>query len=239
MSANRRRSLLWPSILSLLAFLVFLGLGIWQLQRLHWKEGLIAAREAGAKAPPVALPATADEARGLEFHRVRAGGSFQHGAELYLQVISPDGKPGYHVVTPLLLADGDFVFVDRGFVPEEKKNPATRTAAQHLGMGDVTGVVRLPAPPGPFTPANDPAHNRWFYVDLAAMAAADRVERVLPFYLEADATPNPGGFPVGGQSNLALPNDHLQYAITWFALAAAMPVLYFFLMRHMRRERRR
>jgi len=237
-ASPRRRSLWVPSVFSLVAFLAFLGLGTWQVQRLHWKEGLIAAREAGARAAPVPLPRSLDEARALEFHPVRVEGSYRQDSELYLQAIAKDGKPGVHVMTPLALAGGGFVFVDRGFVPDDRKDPATRAAAQFPGPVTVTGLLRLPSPPGAFTPANDPAHHRWFSVDLPAMAAADHLDTVPPFYLEADATPNPGRYPVGGQTNLALANDHLQYAITWYALAAAMPVLYLMLVRHMRRERR-
>jgi surfeit locus 1 family protein len=238
---SRHRSLLLPSVFSLAMFALFLGLGTWQIQRLHWKEGLIAQRQEAVTAPPVAPPRTLAEARGLEFHRIRAEGSYRHGAELYLHAISQDGKPGYHVVTPFLLKDGDFVLVDRGFVPEDKKNPATRVASQYPGEVAVTGLLRL-APddkPSTFTPDNDPATNRWFYIDLAAMAAADHVARMRPYYLAADATPNPGNYPIGGQSNIDLPNDHLQYAITWYALAALMPILYIMLVRHIRRERQR
>jgi surfeit locus 1 family protein len=234
-----RRSLLWPTIFSIFVFCIFLILGTWQVQRLHWKEGLIAARAAAVSASPVALPHDLDEARALEFNRVAAKGTFQHAGELYLQAIAADGKPGYRVVTPLLLDDGQFLFVDRGFVPEEKKNPKTRSASAYLGEVTITGLLRLPrsGKPSWFTPDNDPRGNRWFYVDLAAMAAADRIDKVLPFYVDSDVTANPGGYPVGGQTNLDLPNDHLQYAVTWYGLAAAMPVLYFFFWRKYRRER--
>ncbi len=235
---SRRRSLVWPSVFSLAMLCLFLGLGTWQVQRLHWKEGLIAARAAAVTAPPVSLPRDLAEARALEFHRVGAKGTFQHAAELYLQAISKDGAIGYHIVTPLLLEDGRFLLVDRGFVPENRRDPATRSASADLGEVMVTGLLRLPpaGKPSWFTPDNDVAGNHWFYVDLAAMAAADRIDRVLPFYLDADATPNAGGYPEGGQTNLDLPNDHLQYAITWYALAAAMPVLYVFWMLKLRRE---
>ena len=237
-AAPRRRSLLVPTAFSLAAFCLFLALGTWQVERLHWKEGLIAAREASMAAPPAALPKTLDAARTLDLHRVRAEGVFRNEAELYRTAIATDGKPGFHVMTPLALADGDTVLVDRGFVPEDKRAPASRPAGQVQGRVAVVGLLHLPPAgnPSAFIPDNSPATNRWFYVDLPAMAAADHLDKPLPFYVEADATPNPGGWPRGGQFNIALPNDHLQYAITWFALAALMPILYLFLMRHLRRE---
>jgi surfeit locus 1 family protein len=219
-------------------FLLLLALGTWQVQRLHWKEGLIAQRAAGVAAPPASPPATLNEARALEFHHVRAAGAFDHKGELYLNAISKDGKPGFHIVTPLKLAGGDTLFVERGFVPVERRDPATREAGQLAGTVAVTGLLRL-APekkPSWFIPDNDAKADRWFYIDLAGMAAADGIGSYLPYYIDADATPVPGGLPRGGQTNLALPNDHLQYAITWYLLAAAMPVLYFFLWRNYRKR---
>ena len=235
-----RRSLLGPSLFSLAMFLLFLGLGTWQVQRLHWKEGLIAMRAAAVSAPPAALPLTLGDARPLEFHRVAVKGVFQHGAELYLHAISKDGAPGYAVLTPLLMLDGSFILINRGFVPEDQKTPASRNASQLQGEVTVTGLLRVPpaAKPSVFTPENDPARNAWYFVDLAAMAQATHIENLLPFYIDADATPNPGGYPLGGQTNVDLPNDHLQYALTWYGLAALMPILYLLLIRRIRRDRR-
>ena len=114
----------------------------------------------------------------------------------------------------------------------------------------VTGLLRLPhGRPGWFVPDNRPDLNYWFWVDLPAMAAATSLSDVVPFYIDADATPNPGGWPKGGVTQIDLPNDHLQYAITWFALAAAAVVVYSFggarpgrvatgVSRHLRQARR-
>jgi len=223
-----RRSLLWPSLWAALGLLLLLGLGTWQVQRLHWKEGLIAAREAGLHAAPVALPATLDAARALELHPVRAEGQFRNDRELYLNLESARGEAGFHIVTPLILADGTALLVDRGFVPTERKAPETRAAGELTGTVSVTGLVRLPSAGKPswFTPDNDPARNSWFYVDIAAMAQAAGLARVLPFYIDADASPNPGGLPQGGQTLTDLPNNHLQYALTWYGLALALIVIY-------------
>jgi len=220
--------LIWQSLWSGIAFAVLLGLGTWQVQRLHWKEGLIAAREAGLHAPPAAPPPSLDAARALEFHPVRVEGQFRNNRELYLNLESARGDPGFHVVTPLMLADGSALLVDRGFVPTDKKAPQARQEGELGGTASVTGLVRIPSDGKPswFTPDNDPARNSWFYVDVAAMAQAAGLERALPFYIDADATPNPGGWPQGGQTLTDLPNNHLQYAITWYALAVALAAIY-------------
>lgn len=225
------RSLLWPTIWSAFGLLLLLGLGTWQVQRLYWKEGLIAERNAALAAAPVPLPKTLDEARPLEFHPVRAEGQFLNDHELYLNAQSLKGDAGFHIVTPFRLSDGAVIFIDRGFVPTDHKAPATRAAGEIAGPTAVTGLLRLPEPPGWFTPANEPAKNSWFSIDLPAMAQAANigagdVGSALPFYIDADKTPVPGGWPQGGQTITDLPNNHLQYAITWYALAVALIAIY-------------
>jgi surfeit locus 1 family protein len=196
------------------------------VQRLHWKEGLIAERNAALAAAPVPLPKTLDEARALEFHPVSAEGEFLNDHELDLNAQSLKGDQGFHIVTPFRLADGTIVFVDRGFVPTDHQAPATRAAGEIAGPTAVVGLLRLPEPPGYFTPANEPAKNSWFSIDLPAMAQAAGVGSAQPFYIDADKTPVPGGWPQGGQTITDLPNDHLQYAITWYALAVALIAIY-------------
>lgn len=220
------RSLLWPTIWSAFGLLLLLGLGTWQVQRLHWKEGLIAERNAALAAVPVPLPKTLDEARALEFHPVRAEGEFLNDHELDLNAQSFKGAPGFHIVTPFRLSDGTIIFIDRGFVPTDKRAPETRAQGVIAGPTAVMGLLRLPEPPGYFTPANEPAKNSWFSIDLPAMAQAAGVGSALPFYIDAGKTPVPGGWPQGGQTITDLPNDHLQYVITWYALAVALIAIY-------------
>ena len=204
------------------------ALGAWQLERLEWKTNLIAERRAAVQSAPVPVPTTPEEASRLEFHPVVAEGVFLNDKEIYLGAASPaGGQPGLQVLTPLRLADDRIVFVNRGFVRSELKDPAKRAAGQLAGPVRVTGLLRLPkGRPGWLVPDNRPDLNYWFWVDLPAMAEATGLSGVAPFYIDADATPNPGGWPKGGVTPIDLPNDHLQYAITWFALAAAAIVVY-------------
>jgi surfeit locus 1 family protein len=224
--ALARRSLLWPTIVSALGLVLLLGLGTWQIERLHWKEGLIAERNSAFAAAPVPLPKTIEAARALEFHPVRADGEFLNQRELYLNAQSLKGEPGFHIVTPFRLSDGMIVFVDRGFVPTDRRSRATRAAGEVAGPTVATGLLRLPEPPGWFTPANAPQKNSWFSIDLPAMAQAAGISSALPFYIDADKMPVPGGWPQGGQTITDLPNNHLQYAITWYALAVALVAIY-------------
>lgn len=222
------RPLFWPTLFTAPVLLLCLGLGFWQIERLSWKEGLISQRQAAVSAPPIAVPRSWEEARGMEFRHVTDEGVFLHDKEIFLGATSEGGGQGYQVLTPLLEPGGRVVFVNRGFIPGELKDPGKRAAGQIAGTVHVQGLLRLPPAEKPawFLPDNRPDLNYWFWVDIPAMSDADKLDRVAPFYIDTDATPNPGGWPKGGVTRLALPNDHLQYAITWFSLAVALMVIY-------------
>lgn len=222
------RPRLVPTLFTVPSLVLLVGLGIWQVQRLHWKEGLIAQRDAAVVAAPVAPPRTLAEAKALEFHHIVAEGNFENDKELFLAASSDEGESGYQVVTPFVLTDGRTMFVNRGFIPLALKDRAKRQAGESSGPQRVVGLMRVPsaAKPSFFLPNNRPDLNLWFWVDLPAMAKQDGIADRVPFYVDADKTPNPGGWPKGGVTRLDLPNDHLQYAITWFSLAVALAVIY-------------
>jgi surfeit locus 1 family protein len=228
------RPLFWPTLFTAPAVLVLLALGSWQVERLFWKRDLIAQRQAAVSAAPVAASRGWEEARHMEFRHVTDDGAFLNDKEIFVGATSEAGRQGYHVLTPLLEPGGRAVFVNRGFIPAELKDPTNRAAGQIAGATRVEGLLRLPPAEKPawFLPDNRPDLNYWFWVDLPAMAVADKLDRVAPFYIDADAAPNPGGWPKGGVTRLALPNDHLQYAITWFSLAVALIVIYVLFHRH-------
>jgi surfeit locus 1 family protein len=226
-AAYRFRLRLWPGVATLAALAVLLGLGTWQVQRLHWKEGLIAARAAQLAAPPAPLPATAADWRGWDFRKVSVRGTFRHDLEQRFGAFTVDDQFGQHILTPLVRADGPAILVDRGFVPAERAPVETRRQGEVTGPVEVTGIARYRGAdrPGWFTPANQPKDRIWYWYDMPALAQATGLE-LLPVVVEADATPNPGGLPIGGQTRIELPNNHLQYAITWYGLAAALVGVY-------------
>ncbi|HVC54681.1 MAG TPA: SURF1 family protein [Stellaceae bacterium] len=216
-----------PTLITLPIVVLCLGLGVWQVERLHWKEGLIAQRAATLAAPPVMPPLTLAQARPLALRRVADQGVFLYDREILVHAIGPAGGAGFDVLTPLREAGGRIVFVNRGFVPTRLKDRASRRAGEPSGNVHVAGRLRLASQkPGWFVPDNTPARGEWYWIDLAAISAADRLAPVAPFYIDADAAPNPGGWPEGGVTLPELPNHHLQYAITWFALAVAALVIY-------------
>jgi surfeit locus 1 family protein len=227
----RSRGLLLFTAFSAASLALLIGLGLWQLQRLEWKQGLIAQIAARAHAEPVALKDAVTSARAGEdvsYLRVRVEGRFDNAKERYLYALS-DGAPGWRVITPLTAPDGEVVLVDRGFVPLALRDPSSRAQGEIDGTVTVTGLARISETQGLFIPDNEPVENRWFWRDLGAMSKSifpSGASDVAPFFLEAERSDIPGGWPLGGQTKLDLPNNHLQYALTWFLLALCLVVIY-------------
>jgi surfeit locus 1 family protein len=207
---------------------ILIGLGVWQLQRLHWKEGLLAALDRNMHARPVSLndSGIVIEEPETQYLRVAVRGHFLHAKETYLFGSDTAGSAGYHVITPLETDDHRIFLIDRGYVPSAQLSPATRAAGQVGGERHVVGLLRWPSAPGLFTPRPDPTHRVWYARDPVAMAKADGLGLAQPAIIDADATPNPGGWPRGGQTIVDIPNNHLSYALTWFALAAVLVGVY-------------
>ena len=228
--AARWRSLLAPGLASLAALAILVTLGIWQLERKAWKEGLLAAIAARSHGEPGAAVPEAEwprwRAEDDEFRRVRLTGTFLHDREIPLHGLAEERRgqalQGYYLFTPLRLPDGAVVIVNRGFVPTPLRDPARRSEGQSGGAVVVTGLVRNPEERTAFVPANEPSRGEWFVRDIRGMAEAGGLSRVAPFYVDADSSPNAGGWPRGGQTRVVLPNDHLQYAFTWFGLAGTL-----------------
>ena len=208
---------------------VLLALGTWQLQRLEWKEALIAERQAQARAAPITLPVHITDPAALEFRRAEVAGRFLHDRELYLEGRSHHGQGGLHIVTPLALDDGRIVLVDRGWVPSERRPPENRRLGQVERPVIVLGHLRRGGWRGSdlFRPENQPETNTWLWPDLPAMAARTGLDGVITgLYVVAGPAANPGGLPIGSEAAVALRNDHLQYAVTWYALALVLLVVY-------------
>ncbi|WLR94914.1 SURF1 family protein [Shinella zoogloeoides] len=231
---SSRARYIFPGFLLFLAA-VFLTLGTWQVQRLFWKLDLIERVEARIHADPVPAPSRAEwntvSAEKDEYRRVGVTGLFLHDKTVLVQAVTERGA-GFWVLTPLILADDTAVIVNRGFVPADRRDPAARVASElAAGPVAVTGLLRISEPGGAFLRSNDPAGDRWFSRDVAAIAAAKGIADVAPYFIDADATPNPGGLPIGGLTVVAFRNTHLVYALTWYALAAMSAAAAYFVRR--------
>ncbi len=218
-------------VLLAVSFTVLIALGTWQVHRLQWKEELLSDIAERRAMPPIgadkigAVLASGDD---VDYRPVNVTGTFDHSLEQYF-FATHDGQTGYFVFTPLKLSGGEFIFVNRGFIPYDRKDPATRAPGQVAGEVNVSGLARsrLDGKPSVMVPDNDPAKNIFYWKDLDGMAAHAGLpkSRVLQFFIDAGDAPNPGGLPVGGVTQFDFPNNHLQYALTWYGLAAALGVV--------------
>jgi surfeit locus 1 family protein len=229
-----RRSLILPTIAALAGIAILCGLGAWQVERLHWKEGLIAQVNARLTTPPVDAPGPAEWARldlaAAEYQPVSVRGRFDNAKEIHVvftltEPRGPLGGPGYMVMTPFTTEGGWIVYVNRGFVPTAKADPQTRSISMVEGDAIALGLLRAPSRRSWFMPGDNAVKNQWFSRDPAIFAAAQGLppEKVAPYIIDAAFDWNsPNGLPQGGETLVSFPNSHLGYAITWFGLAAAL-----------------
>jgi surfeit locus 1 family protein len=207
---------------SALAIVSLTALGIWQLERRTWKLHLIDQITQHVSAAPIDAPGPSQWLRAAAgdytYRRVRAYGLYLNDRETLVRAVTRLGG-GYWVLTPLRTEQGYTILVNRGFVPLDRREPSTRKDGLVDDRTVVSGLLRNSEPKGAFLHANDPAADRWYSRDVEAIAEARLQSPVAPYFIDADATPVPGGLPVGGLTVIDLPNNHLVYALTWFALA--------------------
>jgi surfeit locus 1 family protein len=230
------RPTFWPTVFTIPALIILLGLGTWQVQRLYWKEEQIALRQERAMGPAIPLPERFPDPAAVEFTRIELQGRFLHDQEFYLGARTESGRVGLNVVTPFRLEDGRTILVNRGWVPQEKRDPATRAEGQIEAPVAIEGLLRTDGWKGlEFAkPPNKPEERFYFWLDLPVMADDVKGPIIEEVYADAVAADVPGGLPIGGQTRIQLRNDHLEYAITWYSFAVILAVIYF--LYHYRRE---
>ncbi len=231
--ARRRRfkPRLWTTVATVPVFAVLLALGFWQIERMEWKNALVDEMQSRTTQDPIALPQPIQTAERLRFRRVALTGRFLHDREIY-RAAQTYGKTrrGWHVITPFELADGRQVLVNRGWVPTEKKPAQARPASLVDGQVTIEGIVRIGGWSGMafIKPENDPKDNVWVWMDLERMAKFAALDRpVTKLYVDVAKNQTPGEHPIGGQTQVNLRNQHFEYALTWFALAAGLLGIYF------------
>jgi surfeit locus 1 family protein len=216
-----------PTLITVPGVAILFALSGWQLSRHVERSAENDLRETRLALPPVDIDQALADPAGDRFRRVRASGVWAHERELYVYGRSQRGNDGFYVITPLLREGAPALLVNRGWVDRTRHLPAARPAGQVAGPVTVEGVLRDEPRRGPLMPANEPERNQWFWFDLPEMAKAANLPAILPVYVEASLEPrNPGGWPLGGQTQFQLPRPHLQYAFTWFCLAIALAAVY-------------
>ena len=209
------RALMVPSIATAAMLAILIGLGVWQLQRLQWKLGLLAEIDRAEAAPPVPLPD-----HPLPFTKVTVSGHFRddlhalYGADV--RDVPGGTAMGAQLIEPLERPGQDPILVVRGWVPDGQLGRAG-------GDGAVVGYIRPADKPGLFSLADDPAAHRFYTLDPAKIGAALGLARTAPFTLVAMGA---SGTPAPATTLPRPPNDHLNYALTWFALALSLLIVF-------------
>lgn len=224
-AATLRRHRL-PSLIAIPGVILLLALGFWQVSRHLERTAENAVRAERLAAPPIAVYAVLADPEGHRFRRVQAAGRFDHAHEIHVYARSQRGNEGFYILTPLLRDGLPPILVNRGWVPTNRRDVARRAEGQVAGPVAVEGVLRTEARQPWLAPDNVPARNQWFWFDLPAMLQAAGIQGAPLAYIEAGPAPNPGGFPLGGQTQEQLVRPHLQYALTWFSLALGLAVIY-------------
>lgn len=219
---------LWPTVMTVPVILILLSLSVWQINRYFWKVDLLETVAAQMSEAAVPFPAGNIDTDAWAYRRVEMTGTFDHSKEVHLFAHTLKGLKGFQIITPLSLSDNSgTVLVNRGWVPERFKEASSRSEGQLAGEVTLTGVIRKPWQKSyDFLPASNEETNVWLYGELDEMAAHLKLEDVKPVFVELDDMAVPGGWPKGGQTRVSVPNNHIEYSLTWLALALAMAAIY-------------
>jgi len=208
------------SATALAMFAVLIALGVWQVQRLGWKENLLAKIDSRMSMDAVTLPDVIDDPDEWEYRRVTVHGHFLKEHSFLIQPRTHNGKAGYHLVMPFDIQSGGIVYINRGWVSDETRDQVTSPAVD----SDVTGVIQIPYK-GMFTPDNDPQNNYWYWPDLGAMGAVSGAVSDYPVIVTMPPAPA-GHAPAGYAVTANLRNNHKLYATFWFGMALIFSVVF-------------
>ena len=221
------RPSLWMTVFAIPALLALLYLGTWQIMRMHWKEALIENFTNRATAEAITPPVAA-QAEALQYQRLMVKGVWMHHAEVQLIGRTFEGTAGYHVVTPMRLNDGRILLMNRGWVAQDYRRPESRPSTLDAGEVTVEAILRLQRQKGYFVPDNNPEQDDWFTLNVGDITRHhDLGDGVITAY-SADVLRKPGAYvlPIGAAVEINIPNDHWQYALTWYGIALGLIGVY-------------
>lgn len=223
-----KQDILLPTLLTLAAMALLCGLGFWQLQRLEWKQNLMAQLDAEYEKDAAQVTLRPEDIEGdFDYRRGTLYGSYDFDKQILIGPRVYKNIPGRHVYTPLRLQDGSHILVNRGWVPNDWRFENETAAARALASeGKVTGLLRKDSERNPFTPPNDPLKNAWYFPDVAEIARVKSIDNLRPGIFSLERQETEGDYPIPMTQRPDIPNNHLQYAIFWFAMAGIAFIIY-------------
>lgn len=221
------RPSLWMTVAAVPALLILLYLGTWQIARMQWKEALIADFTARATAQAI-TPPLAQEAAEMQYQRLRVTGQWMHEAEVQLIGRTFEGTAGYHVITPMQLTDGRILLMNRGWVSQDYRRPESRPSTLKSGLVTVEAITRLKRQKGYFVPENNPEGDDWFTLNIPDIKAHHNLGDNVIMTYSGDVLRPEGDYvlPIGAAVDINIPNDHWQYALTWYGIAMGLIGVY-------------
>ena len=224
------RPMLWPSIFSIMTFIILCGFGTWQIKRLYWKEALIQRYITESQSKPISNLSEVSKSKVNEFKAVEISGKFLHNNEIYITGKTYEGNAGFHVVTPFKMENNKIVLINRGWVSEGYKNPNKRKFSLVKGKVKLKGIIRYPQKKGYFVPDNDGINGFWFTIipnQIFNFIKINTDFAVNDYYIDALRLGEKITLPIGVDGKPNLRNQHLSYAITWYGLALSLLFVYF------------
>ena len=207
-------------IFNSLAIIILLSLGTWQLERLRWKSDLLESMKENISLPPVVVNSSIiSNIKNYNYRRFKLDGYFLYDKNITIYSKVVGGKVGRHLITPFKTKFG-YILINRGFVPENYKIEASEIKQDK--NTSINGIVKFQQKINYFTPSNSTIKNQWYYINIEEISTYFKLD-LNNFYIIEENNPNER-YPLGSQYNINIPNDHLQYAITWFSLALALSI---------------
>jgi len=219
----------WPTVFFVFSFIILLSLGTWQVKRLIWKNDLISFYLKQSTNNIINLHKENFVSEEIEYRKVRLTGKFLNKKEVHITGKTYEGNAGFHVVTPFLMQNGNYVLVNRGWVSENYKEAKSRSFSLINEETSVIGLIRYPQKKGYFVPENEPDNGFWFTIkptEIKKYLKIDKETFIIKFYVDALRQEKKINLPIGIKEKINIRNQHLSYAITWYSLAIVLMIIY-------------
>ena len=219
----------WPTVFFVFSFVILVSLGTWQVKRLIWKNDLINFYLKQSTNNIINLHKENFVSEEIEYRKVRLTGKFLNKMEVHITGKTYEGNAGFHVITPFLMQNGNYVLVNRGWVSENYKEAKSRSFSLINEETSVIGIIRYPQKKGYFVPENEPDNGFWFTIkptEIKKHLKIDKETFIIKFYVDALRQEKKINLPIGIKEKINIRNQHLSYAITWYSLAIVLMIIY-------------